>query len=214
MFLRMVEENVFVLCHLCRDNRDGFLVLGHELLLLAHSQCCWKRRGSWWLCCTGLTPLDRLPVCTFQTFECAVSAVDTIQLECLAWAVFDNIMGPGEAPPLSRLETYSQIIGHLAGKAYKGLHTHCPACTSTSFGAEVTRARPEGPDPKKLGKPQHYSMTWDMRKEFAGLYSALKEKTRLCGGRPIIGTSTSCRPKPSMEWSGWKNASVPIGTCN
>ena len=41
-------------------------------------------------------------------------APDTIQLERLAWAVFDNIMGPGEAPPLCRFETYDQIVGRLA----------------------------------------------------------------------------------------------------
>ena len=62
---------------------------------------------------------------------------DTIQLERLAWAVFDNIMGPGEAPPLCGFETYDQIIRRLASKAYKGVHMHCPACTSASFGTEV-----------------------------------------------------------------------------
>ena len=159
MFLWMVEEYAFVLCHLHGDDRYGFMVLGHELLLLAHSQCCQKRGGGRGSCHTGTTPLDRLPVCTFQTLECAVRAADTIQLECLVWAVFDNIMGPGKAPPLSGLETCSQIIGRLVGKAYKKLHTRCPVHTSTSFGTEVTRARPEGPDPKKLGKPQQYSMT-------------------------------------------------------
>ena len=69
-------------------------------------------------------PPDRLPACTFKTLEHAVLVTDTIQLECLAWAVFDNIMGPGKAPPLSGLETYNQIVGCLAGKAYKGLHMH------------------------------------------------------------------------------------------
>ena len=181
MFLWMVKEYMFVLCHLCGDDRNGFLVLGHELLLLACSQCCQKRGGGWGLHHTGPTPLDRLPACTFQTLEHAVRAADTIQLECLAWAVFDNIMGLGEAPPLSGLETYSQIVGCLAGKAYKGLHMHCPVHTSASFSAEVTRARPEGPDPKKPGKPQHYSMMWDVRKEFAGSYSALKEKQDWAG---------------------------------
>ena len=43
MFLWMGEEYTFVLCQLFEDDRDGFMVLGHELLLLAHSQCCWKR---------------------------------------------------------------------------------------------------------------------------------------------------------------------------
>ena len=69
MCLWMIEEYAFILCHLCRDDRDGFLVLGHELLLLVCSQCCWKRgegRGSHR---TGPTPLNRLPACTFETLE-------------------------------------------------------------------------------------------------------------------------------------------------
>ena len=103
--------------------------------------------------CTGPTPLDRLPVCTFKTMECAVLVTDTIQLECLAWVVFDNIMGLGKTPPLSGLESYSQIVRRLVGKAYKGLHMHCPACKSASFGTEVTRVRVEGPDSKKHAKP-------------------------------------------------------------
>ena len=45
MFLWMVEEFAFILCHLHKDDRDGALVLGHKLLLLAHSHCC-RKRGS------------------------------------------------------------------------------------------------------------------------------------------------------------------------
>ena len=189
MFLWMVKEYAFVLCHLRRDDRNGFLVLGHELLLLVCSQCCQKRGGGRGSCRTGPTPLDTLPACTFQTLEHAVRAADTIQLERLVWAVFDNIIRLGKVPPLSRLETYSQIVGCLAGKAYKGLHMRCPACTSASFGAEVTRARPEGPDPKKPRKLQHYSMTRDVRKEFVGSYSALKEK---------------------QDWAGEDQSSAPV----
>ena len=123
MFLWMLEEFTFILCHLRRDDRDGTLVLGYELLLLARNWC-FRKRGS---CCAGPTPLDKLPACPLQALECAVLATDTIQLEHLAWAVFDNIMGPGERPPLSGFETYNQIIRCLTGKAYKGLHMHCPA---------------------------------------------------------------------------------------
>ena len=75
-------------------------------------------------------------------------APDTIQLERLAWAVFDNIMGPGEAPPLSSFETYNQIVRHLARKAYKRVHMRCPARTSASFGVEGT-SNMEGPESKK-----------------------------------------------------------------
>ena len=68
-------------------------------------------------------------------------APDTIWLERLAWAVFDNIMGPAEAPPLCGFEMYNQIIRCLASKAYKGMHMRCPAHTSASFGTDVTTAQ-------------------------------------------------------------------------
>ena len=177
MFLWMIEEFAFILCHLHKNDRDGALVLGHELLLLACSHCC-QKRGS---CHAGPTPLDSLPACTFKTLECAVQATDTIQLECLALAVYDNIMGLGKTPPLSGLETYNQIIGHLSGKAYKGLHMHCPAHTSTSFGAEVAKSELEGPDSKKHTRPRSYTMMQDVREEFSGSYSALTGKQSMTG---------------------------------
>ena len=122
------------------------------------------------------TQLDRLPACSFQTLERAMLAPDTIQLEHLAWAVFDNIMGPGEAPPLCGFETYDQIIRRLASKAYKGVQMRCPARTSTSFGAEVTASTVVNPESKKSTRPPHYTMTQDVREEFRGSYSAYKEK--------------------------------------
>ena len=85
-------------------------------------------------------------------------APDTIQLERLAWAVFDNIMGPGEAPPLCGFEMYDQIIRCLASKAYKGVHMCCPVRTSASFGAEVTTSTVVNPESRKSTKPPHYTM--------------------------------------------------------
>ena len=181
MFLWMVEEFAFILCHLHKDDQDGALVLGHELLLLACSHCHWKR-GS---CCVGATPLDRLPACSFQTLECTMLAPDTIQMECLAWAVFDNIMGPGEAPPLCRFETYDQIVRCLASQAYKGVHMRCPAHTSASFGAEVTTSTVVNPESRKSTRPPCYSMTRDVGEEFRGLYSAYKEKQDMAPTCPV-----------------------------
>ena len=172
MFLWMVEEFAFILCHLCKDDQDGALVLGHKLLLLARSHCC-QKRGSRHV---GATPLDRLPACSFQTLEGAMLAPDTIQLECLAWAVFDNIMGLGEAPPLCGFETYDQIVRCLASKAYKGVHMRCPAHTSASFGAEVTTSTVVNPESRQSTRPPHYTMTRDVREEFRGSYLAYKEK--------------------------------------
>ena len=77
MFLWMVEEFAFILCHLCKDDQDRAMVLDHELLLLARSRCHWKRGSRR----AGATPLDRLPACSFQTLERAMLAPDTIQLE-------------------------------------------------------------------------------------------------------------------------------------
>ena len=193
----MVEEFAFILCHLHKDDRDGALVLGHELLLLAHSRCH-RKRGSRR---AGATPLDRLPTCPFQTLECAMLAPDTIQLECLAWAVFDNIMGPGEAPPLSGFKTYNQIVGCLASKAYKGVHTHCPAHTSTSFGAEVTTSRMGSPDSKKRTRPRHYTMMRDVREEFVGSYSALKEKQDIVGKDQSY--APTCPVDPNTQGMKW-----------
>ena len=172
MFLWMMEEFTFILCHLRKDDRDGALVLGHELLLLVCSRC-YRKRGS---CCAGPTPLDRLPACSSEVLECAVLVANTMQLECLAWAVFDNIMGPGETPPLSGFETYNQIVGHLTDKAYEGLHTHCPVRTSTSFGMEVSKPGLNKPDSKTSVKPRRYTIMRDVREEFAGSYSTLWER--------------------------------------
>ena len=172
MFLWMVEEFTFILCHLRKDDQDGAMVLGHELLLLVRSRCRQKRGSRR----PGATPLDKLPACSYQILEHAMLAPDTIQLERLAWAVFDNIMGPGEAPPLCGFEMYDQIVRCLASKAYKGVHMHCPEWTSTSFGTEMTTATVENPESKKSTRPPHYTMTQDVREEFRGLYSAYKEK--------------------------------------
>ena len=178
MFLWMIEEFAFVLCHLHKDDHDWIIGFGPWAPASSKQLVLPEKGGARGSCRTGPTPLDRLPACTFKTLERAVKVTDTIQLECLAWAMFDNIMRLGEAPPLSGLETYSQIVGHLAGRAYKGLHMHCPAHTSTSFGAEVTTERLEGPESKKPAKSQRYSMMRDVRKEFVGFLLCPQGKTR------------------------------------
>ena len=197
MFLWMVEEFAFILYRLHKDDRDGALVLGHELLLLAHSHCCWKKGSRR----AGATPLDRLPACPFKTLEHIMLAPDTIQLECLAWAVFDNIMGPGETPPLSGFETYNQIVGHLVSKTYKGVHTCCPACTSISFGTEVTTSMMENPDSKKCTRPWHYTMMQDVSEEFMGVYSALKEKQDIAGKDQSY--ASTCPVDPNTQGMKW-----------
>ena len=190
MFLWMVEELAFIQCRLPKDDRDGALVLGHELPLLACSHCR-RKRGS---CRAGATPLERLTACSFLTLGHAVLVPDTIQLERLAWAVFDNIIRPGEAPPLSGFETYNQIVGRLASKAYKGVHMHCPARTSASFGAEVTTSKMESLDSKKCTGPRRYTMTRDVREEFMReAYSAFKEK------QDIAGKDQSCAPTRPVD---------------
>ena len=197
MFLWMIEEFAFILCHLPKDDWDGALVLGHELLLLAHNHCH-RKRGS---CCAGATPLDRLPACSFQTLECTMLVQDTIQLEQLAWAVFDNIMGPGEAPPLSGFETYNQIVRHLVRKAYKGVHTCCPVHTSASFGTERTTPNMEGPESKKSTRSRRYTMTRDVREEFMGSHSAFKEKQDIAGRDEWYAPTRPVDPNTQgMKW--------------
>ena len=190
-----------MLCHLHKDDYDGSLVFGHELLLLACSRCCRKRGEPRVHTAQAQPPWIGCPHAPSKPWQCAGLATDTIQLECLAWVVFDNIMGPGETPPLSGLEMYNQIVRRLVGKAYKGLHKHCPAHTSTSFGAEVTRVRVEGPDFKKRAKPQCYSMMRDVREEFAGSCSALKEKQSIVGRDQLLTPAHPVNPNiQGMKW--------------
>ena len=128
-------------------------------------------------------------------------APDTIQLERLAWAVFDNIMGPDEAPPLCGFETYDQIIRRLASKAYKGVHMHCPGRTSASFGTEVTTATAVNPESQKSTRPPHYTMTWDVREEFRGSYSTYKEKQDSAGRDQSYAPTHPVDPNTQgMKW--------------
>ena len=55
---------------------------------------------------------------------------DTISLECLVWAVYDNLLVPAKLLSLSGYESYGQVLQCLLDKAFRGLHTHCVACTS------------------------------------------------------------------------------------
>ena len=76
------------------------MVLAHELLLLVHSRYCRKRGGGQGPRCVGAQPLDSLPACSRDTIEhAACSTKDTIALECLVWAVYDNQLGQGNHHP-------------------------------------------------------------------------------------------------------------------
>ena len=128
-------------------------------------------------------------------------APDTIQLERLAWAVFDNVMGPGETPSLCGFETYDQIIRRLASKAYKGVHMRCPARTSASFGAEGTIEMVENPESKRDTRPPHYTMMRDVRQEFRGSYSAYKEKQDIAERNQSYASSHPVNPNThGMKW--------------
>ena len=73
--------------------------------------------------------------------------------------------------------------------------------TSASFGAEVTKARPEGPDSKKHAKPQRYTMTRDVREKSVGSYSALKEKQDVAGRDQSLAPTHPVDPNiQGMKW--------------
>ena len=137
MFLWMLEEYVYILGRLCEDDRDGLMVLGHELLLLAYSRCCRKRGGGRGSCCPTMLSLNCLPARSTETLEHAICASkDTISLEHLVWVVYDNFLVPAKSPSLSSYESYGQVLQHLLDKAFRGLHTHCPVRTSAIFKPE------------------------------------------------------------------------------
>ena len=69
MFLWMIEEYVYILSQLHMDDLNGQMVLGHELLLLAHSRCCRKRGGGRGPCRTGIQPVDQLPAISLDRLK-------------------------------------------------------------------------------------------------------------------------------------------------
>ena len=117
----------YILGQLHKDDRDGLMVLGHELLLLVCSRCCSKRGGGRGSCCPSALSLNHLPACSTDTLEHAIhTSKDTISLECLAWVVYDNLLAPGKSPSLSGYESYGQVLQCLVDNTFRGLHLHCP----------------------------------------------------------------------------------------
>ena len=133
MFLWMIEEYVYILSQLCINDLNGQMVLGHELLLLTCNRCCRKRGGGQGSCHTGIQPVDRLQAISLDRLKHVICSNDTFLLERLAWGVYDNMYGPGDAPDLTGFKTYGQVLKCLVEKIYKGHHMHCPVHTFTSF---------------------------------------------------------------------------------
>ena len=168
MFLWMLEEYVYILSWLHKDDRDGLMVLGHKLLVLVHSRCCRKKGGGRAPCCPSVLSLDCLPACSRDTLEHAVhSTKDTTALEHLAWAIYDNQLGPGKSLPLSGYKSYGQVLQHLVDKAFRGLQVCCLVCTSAIFKPEE-RMKSVVPVPQKLQWTEKFLMTRDVQEEFAG----------------------------------------------
>ena len=102
MFLWMLEEFSYILGWLCEDDRDGCMVLGHELLLLTCSRCCSKRGGARGLCQSSMLSVDLLPACSLDTLECSIHASkDTTSLKGLVWAVYNNLLVPRKSLALA-----------------------------------------------------------------------------------------------------------------
>ena len=133
MFLWMIEEYVYILSQLHMDDLNGQMVLGHELLLLTHSRCCRKRGGGCGPHRTGIQPMDQLAAISLDRLKCTICSNDTFSLKRLAWGVYNNVYGLGDAPDLTGFETYGQVLRRLVKKIYKGHQMHCPACTFATF---------------------------------------------------------------------------------
>ena len=143
------------------------MVLGHKLLLLACSRCC-RKRGGQAPRCTGALSLDHLPACSSETLEHTIhSTKDTIALEHLAWAVYDNQLGHGKSPCLSDYESYGQVLRCLVDKAFRRLQVCCPVCTSAMF-KPVEKVKSVVTVQWKVLRTERYPMTRDMQEKFVG----------------------------------------------
>ena len=145
------------------------------------------------------TPGKDCPLAPSKIWKHAVWAADIIQFEYLVWAVFDNIMGTGEAPPLFGLETYSQVLGCLAGKVYKGQHMHCPDSNICLFWHRTNiKGKTWRPRTKKSLEGWStipWCEMWGM--SLQGHIPLSKKGKTMYGCKWIINPSTTCGPKHS-----------------
>ena len=132
MLLWMIDEYFYIMGHLRPEDCDSHVMLGHELLLLMQSHC-YKKWGGGRHCCSSMQVADNLSSYWSDTLDHVTWAFnDSMALECLAWAVYDNI----RVPQLTSLESFDQIIECLVEKAYEGLHVWHSAHTSAVFKRE------------------------------------------------------------------------------
>ena len=155
----------YILSKLCMDDQDRQMVLAHELLLLMHSRCCRKGGGGCGSHHAGAQSLDSLPACFWDILECAAHATkDTVALECLVWAMYDNQLGLGKSPILSGKESYGQILWCLIDKAFQGLHMCCPVHTPAMFKPVKEKVKSVVTVLQKPHWPERYSMMRDVKR--------------------------------------------------
>ena len=95
------------------------------------------------------------------------STMDTIALECLAQAIYDNQLGPGKSLSLSGFESYGHVLQCLVDRAFRGLQAHYLVHTSAMF-KPVERVKSVVTVPRKSPRAENYPMTRDVREEFTG----------------------------------------------
>ena len=69
----------------------------------------------------------------------------------------------------------------------------CPVHTSASFDTEAEKPGLRDPESRRIDKPQHYTMTQDVREEFSGSYSTAKE------GQDVAGRYESSAPMFTVD---------------
>ena len=190
-----------MLCHLHKHDHNGSLVLGHELLLLACSQCCWKRGGARGLHCAGPIPLDRLLTCTFKTLEHTVQAADTIQLECLAWVVFDNIMGLGKATTTFWIRNVQPDRRTSSGQSIQGIAYALPSTYIYLFWCRSNNCKARRPRTKETCKVSALFHDARCEERVYRVDSTLKEKQESLGKDQSLAPMHPVDPNiQGMKW--------------
>ena len=129
-----------------------------------------------------------------------MQAADTIQLECLAWAVFDNIMGLGEAPPLFRIGNIQSSAWTSSGQSIQGTTYALPSSNISLFWRERNiQGKTWRPRTKVACKASVLFHDVRCEKGVCGVIFHSQRKTRPHGGRQIIDTSAACGPKHSRN---------------
>ena len=180
MFLWMVEEFAFVLCHLHKDDYDAIIGLrswapasSMQPVLLEGGE----PRGH---AAQAQPPWIGCPVCTFKTLDACSASDRHDSTGAPGMGSVWQYYGAGWNTTTFRIRNVQPDHRTSSGQSIQGIAYVLPSVYICLFWCRSNNGKGwKAQTPKKRAKPQHYSMMRDVRGRVRGVVLCPKRKTRV-----------------------------------